>query len=55
MPKKATRKKKTPGPQPERLVISGNWKDAMKKSFKAQKPASGWPKPKRKPSRARLV
>jgi hypothetical protein len=45
MPKKATRKNKTPGPQPERLIISGNWREAVKKSFEKQKPLGGWPKP----------
>jgi hypothetical protein len=53
--KKSKLKKKPPGPKAERLVISGNWKNAIKESFKAKKPASGWPKPKRKPSRAGLV
>jgi hypothetical protein len=33
------------GPKPEILKIEGvKWKDAIKKSFQKDKPASGWPK-----------
>ena len=32
-PKKA---KKTRGPEPERLKVKGDWKDAVKKSFDKQ-------------------
>jgi len=42
---KKKKQKGTPGPQPERLVIEGNWKEAIKKSFKKEQPAKGWPKP----------
>jgi hypothetical protein len=37
--------KGTPGPKGERLVIAGNWRDAIKKSFKKVQPLTGWPKP----------
>jgi len=30
---KKKKQKGTTGPQPERLVIKGNWKDAVKRSF----------------------
>lgn len=42
------KRKAKPGPEAERLVIEGNWKDAIKKAFKKEKPASGWPKPEPK-------
>jgi hypothetical protein len=42
------KKKKTPGPKPEILRIEGNWKDAIKKSFRKEKPVTGWPEPKPK-------
>ena len=33
-----------PGPKPEMLKISGDWRDAVKKSLEKKKPATGWPK-----------
>jgi hypothetical protein len=49
--KEKKKRKATPEPRGERLMIAGNWKDAIKKAFKKEKPASGWPKPdpRRKP------
>jgi hypothetical protein len=49
MPKKpakpaAKKAKPKPGPKPEVLQIDGNWKDAVRRSFQAKKPAGGWPK-----------
>lgn len=41
--KKKKTKKKT-GPKEERLVIQGDWKQAVKKSLEKKKPAQGWPK-----------
>ncbi len=32
------------GPKPDMLKLSGNWKQAVKKSLQKQKPAEGWPK-----------
>jgi hypothetical protein len=34
------------GPEPERVKIEGDWKDAVKKSLSKKKPATGWPKEK---------
>jgi len=43
------KKKQSPGPKPEVLRIEGiKWKDAIKESFRKEKPAEGWPKPKQK-------
>lgn len=36
--KKKKTQKGAPGPKPERLVIAGNWKDAIKRSFKKSLP-----------------
>lgn len=46
--KKKKKQKGIPGPKPETFKIEGSWKDAVKKSFQKQKPAEGWPQPKRK-------
>jgi hypothetical protein len=43
--KKPSKPKQKPGPSEERLVIEGDWKDAVKKALRKKKPASGWPKP----------
>lgn len=40
----AKKKPMVRGPKPETLKLEGDWKDAMKKSLKKKKPASGWPK-----------
>lgn len=32
------------GPEPERLKIQGNWKDAVKTALQKPKPPGGWPK-----------
>jgi hypothetical protein len=37
-------KKATPGPKADALKLSGNWKDAVKKSLSKKKPQEGWPK-----------
>jgi len=34
-----------PGPEPERLKIDGDWKDAVKKALNKPKPPAGWPDP----------
>jgi hypothetical protein len=39
-----SRKKATPGPKADRLKLSGNWKDLVKKSLSRKKPAESWPK-----------
>jgi len=48
--KKDHEEEESPGPKPEVLRIEGmNWKEAVKKAFQKEKPASGWPpKPKKK-------
>ena len=33
-----------PGPEPERLKIDGNWKDAIGRALKKERPEGGWPK-----------
>jgi hypothetical protein len=46
--KSVTKKKKRlsspSGPKPDMLKISGDWRDAVKKSLDKKKPAEGWPK-----------
>ena len=39
-----SKKKATPGPKADRLKLTGNWKDLVKKSLSKKKPAEGWPK-----------
>lgn len=46
--KTTKRKRKAPGPQPETLAITGNWKDAIKKALDKMPPLEGWPKPEPK-------
>lgn len=38
------RKAATPGPKPEVLKLSENYKKAIKRSFAKRKPPEGWPK-----------
>ncbi len=42
------KRQKPPGPEPERLIIEGDWKDAVKKALHKTPPAEGWPKPEPK-------
>lgn len=37
-------KKKKTGPKPDNLKIEGDWKSAMGKAIKKEKPKKGWPK-----------
>jgi hypothetical protein len=39
-----SKKRSTPGPKADRLKLSGNWKDLVKKYLSKKKPAEGWPK-----------
>jgi hypothetical protein len=39
-----SKKKDTPGPKADRLKLSGDWKDLVRKSLSKKKPAGGWPK-----------
>jgi hypothetical protein len=41
--KKPNPKRSISGPEPERLKIQGDWKVAIKKSLRKQKPPEGWP------------
>lgn len=34
-----------PGPDPDRLKIDGDWKDAIGKALDKEKPPEGWPDP----------
>jgi hypothetical protein len=36
------------GPDPERVKIHGDWKDAMGKALKKKRPTEGWPNEKKK-------
>lgn len=52
------KRRRKPGPQPDRLIIEGDWGDAMAKALTKQRPADGWPhppkrKPRRKPTKAK--
>lgn len=38
-------KPKPNGPEPERLKLEGDWMQAIGKTLKKKKPASGWPEP----------
>ena len=50
--KSRTESKGKRGPQPDRLVVNGDWKGAMEKALGKKRPAAGWPKPaKKKPAR----
>jgi hypothetical protein len=40
------KKKGKPGRKPERLIVSGNWKDAIKRAIGRGKPPKGKPKKK---------
>ncbi len=44
--KRAKKKEQSPapGPKAERLKLSGDWQDTVKKSLAKKKPAGGWPK-----------
>jgi hypothetical protein len=37
-------KKGKTGPEPERVKIAGNWKDAVARALKKRVPEGGWPK-----------
>jgi hypothetical protein len=37
------------GPKSDRLIVDGNWQEAIKKAIKRKKPAEGWPDKKKKP------
>jgi len=41
-------KKKSTGPEAERLKLEGNWKDLIAKALAKKRPPGGWPKPKQK-------
>jgi hypothetical protein len=43
-PKKRTDKKHIRGPKPDLLKIEGDWRDAIEKSLRKNKPQTGWPK-----------
>lgn len=38
-----SKKKAPPGAKADRLKLSGNWKELVKKSLSKKKPAEGWP------------
>jgi hypothetical protein len=41
-------KKAGPGPAPERVKLTGDWKKAVKKALDKPRPTEGWPKPEKK-------
>ena len=40
---KKPKAKGKPGPKMEFLKLNGNWKDAIQRSLKKEKPKEGWP------------
>ena len=38
-----------PGPEPERLIILGDWKKALGRAVRKKRPKKGRPKAKKKP------
>jgi hypothetical protein len=42
---KPRREKKRPGPTPARVVIEGDWRDAILRALKKKRPKGGWPEP----------
>ncbi|MCH7792138.1 MAG: hypothetical protein IID31_07660 [Planctomycetes bacterium] len=38
----------TPGPDPERLKLEGDWEERVDDALGKKKPGKGWPKPKAK-------
>jgi hypothetical protein len=48
---KRTTVHKPPGPDPDRLVIEGDWGSAVQKAMGRKRPVSGWPKPEPKPKK----
>jgi hypothetical protein len=42
------KKKHTPGPDPDRLKLDGNWRDAVRKAVRKRRPKKGWPREKKK-------
>lgn len=47
MPQKP-KKSKRRGPEPKTLRGEGDWRDAVRKALKKERPPEGWPTPKRK-------
>lgn len=44
-PKRPKRTKEAPGPKPDRLVIEGDWREAVRDALTKKRPKRGWPKP----------
>jgi hypothetical protein len=40
------------GKKPERLIIEGDWQEAVAKAMKKKMPEEGWPKPTAMPQRS---
>ena len=45
MTEKTEKRKRPPGPEPDRLEIKGDWREAMGKAIKKKRPKKGWPEP----------
>src|SRR5436853_6031559 len=44
--------KRKRGPEPDELVLPGDWQENIRKALQKKRPASGWPKPpKKKPKK----
>jgi hypothetical protein len=43
-PPKQEKRRTERGPEPERLKIQGDWKDAVSAALRKPKPPGGWPK-----------
>jgi len=49
----AKKQKKTAGPEPDRVKLTGDWETAIGKALKKKRPKDGWPDPtkdKKKPA-----
>jgi hypothetical protein len=42
--KRPAKRKRKPGPPPERVKIEGNWENAIGHAISRPRPKSGWPK-----------
>ena len=42
-----SKEKTSPGPEADRLVLDGDWQDAVKRAVGVKRPVDGWPKPEK--------
>lgn len=46
------KKKRKRGPDAARVAIEGDWRDALAKAVRIERPQEGWPEPKKSGDRA---